>query len=70
MNKLFEKISFWLPTNKNPLKKDLQYSVVAILPVSMIIISFFYNNPVQIVKGLWTIILANDVFATDYTQIS
>lgn len=70
MNKLFEKISFWMPTNKNPLKKDLQYSVVSILPVSMIIISFFYNNPVQIVKGLWTIILANDVFATDYTQIS
>lgn len=70
MKKIIGKIYSRIPTNNHPLKKDLQYSVISILPISMILIAFLYNSPLDIIKGLWVIVLANDVFATDYTYIA
>lgn len=70
MKKIIGKIYSRIPTNENPLKKDLQYSVISILPISMMLIAFLYNSPLDILKGLWVIVLANDVFATDYTYIA
>ena len=70
MKKIIGKIYSRIPTNENPLKKDLQYSVISILPISMMLIAFLYNSPLEIIKGLWVIVLANDVFATDYTYIA
>lgn len=69
MKKIIENLSGLLPS-KNHLKKDAQYIVLEILPITMIIMSFFYNSPWEIIMGLSTIVRANDVFATDYTYIA
>ena len=69
MKKIIENLSGLLPS-KNHLKKDSQYIVLEILPLTMLIMSFFYNSPLEIIKGLSTIVRANDVFATDYTHIA
>lgn len=69
MKKIIENLSGLL-SGKNHLKKDSQYIVLEILPITMLIMSFFYNSPWEIVKGLSTIVRANDVFATDYTHIA
>ena len=69
MKKIIENLSGLLPS-KNHLKKDAQYIVLEILPITMIIMSFFYNSPWEIIMGLFTIVRANDVFATDYTYIA
>ena len=69
MKKIIENLSGLLPS-KNHLKKDSQYIVLEILPITMLIMSFFYNSPWEIIKGLSTIVRANDVFATDYTHIA
>lgn len=69
MKKIIENLSGLLP-GKNHLKKDSQYIVLEILPITMLIMSFFYNSPWEIIKGLSTIVRANDVFATDYTHIA
>ena len=69
MKKIIENLSGLL-SGKNHLKKDSQYMVLEILPITMLIMSFFYNSPWEIIKGLSTIVRANDVFATDYTHIA
>lgn len=69
MKKIIENLSGLL-SGKNHLKKDSQYIVLEILPITMLIMSFFYNSPWEIIKGLSTIVRANDVFATDYTHIA
>jgi Protein of unknown function (DUF1576). len=69
LKKIIENLSGLL-SGKNHLKKDSQYIVLEILPITMLIMSFFYNSPWEIVKGLSTIVRANDVFATDYTHIA
>jgi len=69
LKKIIENLSGLL-SGKNHLKKDSQYIVLEILPITMIIMSFFYNSPWEIIKGLSTIVRANDVFATDYTHIA
>ena len=70
MKKTIENLANFLPGRKNPLKKDAQFIVIEILPVTMIIMSFFYDSPWEILFGLSKIISANDVFATDYTHIA
>jgi hypothetical protein len=69
LKKIIENLSGLL-SGKNHLKKDSQYIVLEILPITMLIMSFFYNSPWEIIKGLSTIVRANDVFATDYTHIA
>jgi len=69
LKKIIENLSGLL-SGKNHLKKDSQYMVLEILPITMLIMSFFYNSPWEIIKGLSTIVRANDVFATDYTHIA
>ena len=69
MKKIIENLSGLL-SGKNHLKKDSQYIVLEILPITMLIMSFFYNSPWEIIKGLSNIVRANDVFATDYTHIA
>ena len=70
MKKTIENLANFLPGRKNPLKKDAQFIVIEMLPVTMIIMSFFYDSPWEILFGLSKIISANDVFATDYTHIA
>ena len=70
MKKTIENLANFLPGRKNPLKKDAQFIVIEILPIAMIIMSFFYDSPWEILFGLSKIISANDVFATDYTHIA
>lgn len=70
MNNFFRRIYEHIPTHNKQLKKDTQYSIMQILPFIMIVLSFCYSPPMGIIKGMRTIVLANDVFATDYTQIA
>lgn len=56
-------------------KADLEdiniiYDIIFILPIMMIGLSFYYNTPYEILIGLKDIILANDVFLTDYIQVT
>lgn len=50
--------------------KNILYKILYLLPFSMMGASFYYNNPVDICKGLWGMVLANDVFLTDYIYVS
>lgn len=45
------------------------YRIIYLLPVMMILLSFCYNTPAEIAKGMWGILLANDVFLTDYIKV-
>ena len=67
---MIENLANFLPGRKNPLRKDAQYAVIELLPIAMIVMSFFYNSPWEILVGLSRIVRANDVFATDYTLIA
>ncbi len=46
------------------------YRIIYILPVMMILLAFCYNTPAEIAKGMWDILLANDVFLTDYIKVT
>lgn len=49
---------------------DILYDVIYILPIMMIGLALYYNSPFEILVGLKDIILANDVFLTDYIQVT
>ena len=70
IGRILKEVRYLIPSKENPLKKDAQYSVIEILPIVLIILAFFYNNPKEMFYGMINIILANDVFVTDYTYIS
>ena len=70
MNKFLRRIHEHILTHNKPLKKDTQYTIIQILPFIMMVLSFCYTPPIQIISGIKTIVLANDVFATDYTKIA
>lgn len=55
---------------KNTLHKDDQFLILLLLPVSMLLLSFAYDNPIGLIMGLNKIRLSNDVLLTDYILVS
>lgn len=51
------------------ISNDKMYAILLILPISMLIIAFLCDRPLEIIKGLDAIRLANDVLLTDYLLV-
>lgn len=51
-------------------KSEAQYIMIGILPAVFLILAFFYASPVEIFYGVKKMILASDVYLTDYIELA
>ncbi|EOC99665.1 DUF1576 domain-containing protein [Caldisalinibacter kiritimatiensis] len=55
--------------NTKQLTEKQKISVLMILPLSMLVLAFVFDTPVDIIKGLYKIIIHPDILLTDYIKV-